>query len=98
MIRRPPRSTLFPYTTLFRSGPGAGRAVMATTSRREGEAVPSIERREMTDDLHALLAALPPEIVGALEKLSPDRDLIEVIMDLGRGRRRASGVAGGRVC
>src|SRR3989475_13301823 len=24
MIRRPPRSTLFPYTTLFRSPPGAG--------------------------------------------------------------------------
>src|SRR6266496_5087135 len=24
MIRRPPRSTLFPYTTLFRSGPPAG--------------------------------------------------------------------------
>src|SRR3712207_7821988 len=24
MIRRPPRSTLFPYTTLFRSEPGAG--------------------------------------------------------------------------
>src|SRR3712207_7748933 len=24
MIRRPPRSTLFPYTTLFRSWPGAG--------------------------------------------------------------------------
>src|SRR2546426_2278845 len=31
MIRRPPRSTLFPYTTLFRSEPSpAGRAV--TTS------------------------------------------------------------------
>src|SRR2546422_11018598 len=28
MIRRPPRSTLFPYTTLFRSSaPGAGRAI-----------------------------------------------------------------------
>src|SRR3712207_7719012 len=26
MIRRPPRSTLFPYTTLFRSGEGAGQA------------------------------------------------------------------------
>src|SRR6266498_4225722 len=26
MIRRPPRSTLFPYTTLFRSGPAVGRA------------------------------------------------------------------------
>src|SRR3712207_8274181 len=25
MIRRPPRSTLFPYTTLFRSGRGHGR-------------------------------------------------------------------------
>src|SRR3989442_10714523 len=25
MIRRPPRSTLFPYTTLFRSGPLAGQ-------------------------------------------------------------------------
>src|SRR5258705_3941866 len=24
MIRRPPRSTLFPYTTLFRSSPGSG--------------------------------------------------------------------------
>src|SRR3712207_7492890 len=30
MIRRPPRSTLFPYTTLFRSpGPAARRAVRA---------------------------------------------------------------------
>src|SRR5690349_23671840 len=28
MIRRPPRSTLFPYTTLFRSG-GPGRAAIA---------------------------------------------------------------------
>src|SRR2546422_2465663 len=27
MIRRPPRSTLFPYTTLFRSGGGRGRRV-----------------------------------------------------------------------
>src|SRR3712207_7674311 len=26
MIRRPPRSTLFPYTTLFRSAPGHGAA------------------------------------------------------------------------
>src|SRR2546425_3742731 len=26
MIRRPPRSTLFPYTTLFRSPPRAGAA------------------------------------------------------------------------
>src|SRR5215216_142796 len=41
MIRRPPRSTLFPYTTLFRSRPPARRAasgwartIRATTGRR----------------------------------------------------------------
>src|SRR5258708_14468115 len=33
MIRRPPRSTLFPYTTLFRSGRGAD----PTPSREMGE-------------------------------------------------------------
>src|SRR2546422_10594931 len=32
MIRRPPRSTLFPYTTLFRSiDPGSGRAAVIYT-------------------------------------------------------------------
>src|SRR2546427_5972520 len=38
MIRRPPRSTLFPYTTLFRSVPGppaeVGRAAWAARHRR----------------------------------------------------------------
>src|SRR2546426_3295334 len=29
MIRRPPRSTLFPYTTLFRSRPAGGRGARA---------------------------------------------------------------------
>src|SRR5258707_8415024 len=33
MIRRPPRSTLFPYTTLFRSGASKRRAVEATSVR-----------------------------------------------------------------
>src|SRR5712664_4339961 len=33
MIRRPPRSTLFPYTTLFRSRPGAGLAAYAGAAR-----------------------------------------------------------------
>src|SRR3712207_8315679 len=28
MIRRPPRSTLFPYTTLFRSPPKAGKTTV----------------------------------------------------------------------
>src|SRR3712207_6957607 len=32
MIRRPPRSTLFPYTTLFRSGREDGSTALARTS------------------------------------------------------------------
>src|SRR3712207_9010682 len=34
MIRRPPRSTLFPYTTLFRSGAARTRAVRDGARRR----------------------------------------------------------------
>src|SRR2546426_6497171 len=35
MIRRPPRSTLFPYTTLFRSGASTSRA-STTLSEKSG--------------------------------------------------------------
>src|SRR2546426_8422468 len=34
MIRRPPRSTLFPYTTLFRSQAGRGRALVSHLAAR----------------------------------------------------------------
>src|SRR2546429_1602191 len=34
MIRRPPRSTLFPYTTLFRSPPPVANGQLALRSRR----------------------------------------------------------------
>src|SRR5260221_13480285 len=43
MIRRPPRSTLFPYTTLFRSPPGAVRAL--SSHRVFGE--PGQEARDL---------------------------------------------------
>src|SRR2546422_7499346 len=37
MIRRPPRSTLFPYTTLFRSSPALGAACLGAGGvRRAG--------------------------------------------------------------
>src|SRR2546430_4797097 len=40
MIRRPPRSTLFPYTTLFRSvghtGPPIFRSVASTKASKDG--------------------------------------------------------------
>src|SRR2546430_9711313 len=38
MIRRPPRSTLFPYTTLFRSGTGRRNRVSLQCRRRQAGA------------------------------------------------------------
>src|SRR3712207_8679692 len=50
MIRRPPISTLFPYTTLFRSGRGDWRRPVAGYDERGGPSTPrrpprSAERR-----------------------------------------------------
>src|SRR5258706_4639922 len=36
MIRRPPRSTLFPYTTLFRSGPQQRRSLFRPGLQESG--------------------------------------------------------------
>src|SRR2546422_8164877 len=58
MIRRPPRSTLFPYTTLFRSE--LGQAATALSERRRAAAErlgPAVERRseEHTSELQSRL-------------------------------------------
>src|SRR5258708_16111326 len=48
MIRRPPRSTLFPYTTLFRS-PGTGRGSYQDRLRSEHRTASSpLRRRDRT--------------------------------------------------
>jgi stage III sporulation protein SpoIIIAA len=44
----------------------------------------NVERRETTDDLDALMEALPPEICDRLRGLANRTDLLEVVMDLGR--------------
>src|SRR3712207_8422911 len=63
MIRRPPRSTLFPYTTLFRSGEGGadvgvvgaghqvepGEPVDLALPRRVHEPVPVVDRGAVAD-------------------------------------------------
>src|SRR2546428_2008286 len=68
MIRRPPRSTLFPYTTLFRSltdGDGyvaAGRLVVGVAGERPvgaaagyaSEAGPQVQQAAQVFKLHAL--------------------------------------------
>src|SRR2546429_4448862 len=68
MIRRPPRSTLFPYTTLFRSGDGRGRrlppggAGRATEHRQRAAGVLAREARAVK---LTPLAAHTPEAVRA---------------------------------
>src|SRR5256885_856042 len=44
MIRRPPRSTLFPYTTLFRSHKVAVRAAMISSVRARGSSAHDMEQ------------------------------------------------------
>src|SRR5438874_8858206 len=44
MIRRPPRSTLFPYTTLFRSVEAASRPT-SSSGRNDGNSCPRGSRR-----------------------------------------------------
>src|SRR5256884_3420027 len=51
MIRRPPRSTLFPYTTLFRSDAGKGK----------GETGKVIMKDRITDAMFAQLVLRPDE-------------------------------------
>src|SRR3712207_8655572 len=75
MIRRPPRSTLFPYTTLFRSGdlqpvvhrglPGGGRALRRRD--RVHRVKERVERRA------AGAAAEPGDARAVLHALGEDR-------------------------
>src|SRR3712207_8142002 len=50
MIRRPPRSTLFPYTTLFRSVRAVVEADLELLRRHERQAVVRVVRKEHRDE------------------------------------------------
>src|SRR2546430_17011541 len=66
MIRRPPRSTLFPYTTLFRSVATPASPATALQLLRHG----LIERRE-----HLVGRAEPERAVRHAQDVAPPRDL-----------------------
>src|SRR2546422_3728102 len=70
MIRRPPRSTLFPYTTLFRS-PVLAAALVACAGESSGPPPPASPRIDYVD--------------GALEPIL-ERGRAVVIEGLGFGR------------
>src|SRR2546430_11764201 len=67
MIRRPPRSTLFPYTTLFRSD-----------ERRHDDDPPEDDRHQRTHRADRLIVFEPAELVVDLvvpvEEVDPERD------------------------
>src|SRR2546429_3155956 len=50
MIRRPPRSTLFPYTTLFRSFLGPSARSLRVTSTRPRTAVTDLSKAAFSSD------------------------------------------------
>src|SRR3712207_7329274 len=66
MIRRPPRSTLFPYTTLFRSRRRGDRQ----PSERSAEGLPHADGRGAAGGARFEPRAL---VGGALVETSPDR-------------------------
>src|SRR3712207_7769071 len=60
MIRRPPRSTLFPYTTLFRSlEHGSGRQRLLLLGRQRPEADHDGSRRRLEDRLQRRAGLFP---------------------------------------
>src|SRR5438874_9938911 len=75
MIRRPPRSTLFPYTTLFRSlaiGPGAGVPAPLRRRRRGGRAA----AREAAGRRQPRSGRLGPRSEEHTSELQSRRDLV----------------------
>src|SRR3712207_7003790 len=71
MIRRPPRSTLFPYTTLFRSG-----GVTKGVSQREFDAGNVLPTRRLVEALAARSNERPLQrfvLVSSQAAAGPDR-------------------------
>src|SRR2546430_15598496 len=69
MIRRPPRSTLFPYTTLFRSA--AGRRAFARLDAASRADVGGLLERLPGAEQHRLVAAMAA--ITALLGAGPER-------------------------
>src|SRR2546429_1968599 len=81
MIRRPPRSTLFPYTTLFRSrAPGAhcppwrGIARLGLPGQRPlpGPVAPAARSEEHTSELQSRLHLVCRLLLEKKKKQAPD--------------------------
>src|SRR3712207_6879778 len=73
MIRRPPRSTLFPYTTLFRSSPGSPPASACPTrscSPGRGPRAPSLRAHSRCSPCRGLEDVTPHVLDERLDRKS----------------------------
>src|SRR2546430_17086152 len=75
MIRRPPRSTLFPYTTLFRSGPGDPHAQGA---RRRARRAAARGHRRVQENRDALMAK-PRELRRRIKSVQNTRKITKTM-------------------
>src|SRR3712207_6990254 len=79
MIRRPPRSTLFPYTTLFRSAAGGAVALQARVGvlhhQLQGHRELDVERGALVDGDNDL-GVLEQVVRAAADGLGGDVDLV----------------------
>src|SRR5947208_7504011 len=86
MIRRPPRSTLFPYTTLFRSLAGPTLFAQIADNCKLAGGVALLRSEEHTSELQS-----PDHLVCRLlleKKKLPRRDESPALSRKERGRRR----------
>src|SRR3712207_8165661 len=88
MIRRPPRSTLFPYTTLFRSPPpaccggwadgggrgGGGCSASTTAGRRRRSTVVFIRSEEHTAELQSRQSLVCRFLLATKKIIAEDND------------------------
>src|SRR3989442_16041621 len=85
MIRRPPRSTLFPYTTLFRSLPPAGIALARLLQEQVvevGIAAVGVGALRVHEGLHATRGVARVARGG-------EEDAAQLLLAPGRVKRRA---------
>src|SRR3989442_9770292 len=101
MIRRPPRSTLFPYTTLFRSNQvhdsalfasrfreNAGRALLLPR-RRPGERTPLWQQRQRSANLLRVASKHPsfPILIETYREFLKDVFDMDALIEAMRGVR-----------
>src|SRR2546422_2702550 len=80
MIRRPPRSTLFPYTTLFRSGVGTDfgdQREVTAEGKLDGHAAPAAGRQP-----HSPAGAIGREIERSEEHTSELQSRLHLVCRL----------------